>query len=240
MSSADCRPDPFSLLGPYHDAHMHLDFALNGEDLACAAAAEGLSVFANTVTLDGFERAQERFAAFGNVHVGVGLHPWWADETFDANRFELLAARTRFVGEVGLDFGPKHAGNREAQTDAFECIAGICARQGGKLLSIHAVKSANAVLDVLEAAGVLDSCTCIFHWFSDSGDALVRAREDGCYFSINPMMLAMRRGREYARQLPRDRMLVETDAPPGEGVVYGFEDWKSALGDVGAVLDEIR
>ena len=53
----------------------------------------------------------------------------------------------------------------------------------------------------------------IFHWFSGTSDELVRARNAGCYFSVNERMLASKRGREYTRQIPLDRLLLETDAP---------------------------
>ena len=85
------------------------------------------------------------------------------------------------------------------------------------MISIHAVRSAGAVLDVLESHGLLipnpDSPVIIFHWFSGTSDELVRAREAGCYFSVNERMLATKRGREYARQIPLDRLLLETDSP---------------------------
>ena len=70
------------------------------------------------------------------------------------------------------------------------------------MISIHAVRSAGAVLDVLESHGLLipnpDSPVIIFHWFSVTSDE---------------RMLASKRGREYARQIPLDRLLLETDAP---------------------------
>ena len=233
MNFSDSRPDPLALFGPVHDAHCHLDFMSNGEEVARAAQQDGMTIFANTVTPSGFTAAKARFQAYPNVFVGLGMHPWWVDASFDAGQFERLASQTCFIGEVGLDFSERRAQNRDEQLDAFGQIAGICARQGGKLLSIHAVKSVQTVLDILERAGALDACTCIFHWFSDSSDALTRARNAGCYFSVNPMMLNTRRGREYVRQLPTNRLLCETDAPPGEGVAYEY----SALA---ASLDEVR
>ena len=236
MKLTNCRPDPFALFGGYHDAHCHLDFMSNGEDVARAADEAGMTIFANTVTPAGFAAARKRFASFENVRVGLGMHPWWADESFDSRAFERLASTTPFIGEVGLDFSAKHAENREAQLDAFTWIANICARQGSKLLSLHAVKSANTVLDILEGASTLATCTCIFHWFSDSSDALQRALKAGCYFSVNPMMLATRRGREYVRQLPVDRLLCETDAPPGEDVPYEFAQLAASIDDVRAAL----
>ena len=70
---------------------------------------------------------------------------------------------------------------------------------------------------MLESHGLLipnpDSPAIIFHWFSGTSDELVRARDADCYFSVNERMLASKRGREYARQIPLDRLLLETDAP---------------------------
>ena len=76
-------------------------------------------------------------------------------------------------------------------------------------------------MDILESNGLLDrstnSPTIIFHWFSGTSDEFNRARSAGCYFSINERMLAIKRGREYARQIPLDRLLLETDAPAEPG-----------------------
>ena len=72
-------------------------------------------------------------------------------------------------------------------------------------------------MDTLESNDLLkdvpNSPTIIFHWFSGTSDEFVRARIAGCYFSVNERMLATKRGREYARQIPLDRLLLETDAP---------------------------
>ena len=73
------------------------------------------------------------------------------------------------------------------------------------------------MLDLLEDTGALRRCTCIFHWYSDNNEALSRSLAAGCYFSVGPLMLRSRRGREYARQLPADRLLLETDYPAENG-----------------------
>ena len=240
IPSDACKPDPFELLGPLHDAHCHLDFMSNGEEVARRAHADGLRLFANTVTPDGFEQARIRFDALENVYVGLGMHPWWVDDVFDTVAFEQLARKTQFIGEVGLDFGKKGEANREAQVDAFAQIATICAHQGAKLLSIHAVRSVETVLDILERAGTLATCTCVFHWFSGTSDELARALRAGCYFSVNPMMLETRKGREYVRQLPVERLLVETDAPPGENVEYEYAELVDGLANVRRIIEGKR
>ena len=86
----------------------------------------------------------------------------------------------------------------------------------------------------------LGSCNCIFHWFSGTSDELHRAVRAGCWFSINEMMLRTRRGREYARQLPADRLLLETDLPPGEDVPFSATDIVSQLERTLAQLAAIR
>ncbi len=199
-----------------HDLHCHLDFMSNAEEVALDAAACGSLIFANTVTPAGFEQARTRFAHSENVRLGLGLHPWYLDPA-SARQLELFEAflpSTQFVGEVGLDFGKRQLPFADGQLDAFREIARWCAREGGKTLSIHAVKSAEAVLDMLAEAGTLSNCTCVFHWFSDANDQLHRAVKAGCYFSVGPFMANSRRGREYLKVIPANKLLFETDAPP--------------------------
>ena len=91
------------------------------------------------------------------------------------------------------------------------------------MLSIHAVRATDQVLDVLERASVLGGMTgnaCIIHWFSGTSDQLTCARRAGCYFSVNPRMLESKRGRAYAQAIPADRLLLETDEPASGGAPW--------------------
>ena len=212
-----------------HDMHCHLAFMANGEDVAAEAQENGTLLFANTVTMDEYDKARKRFGAFDNVRIGLGTHPWWADGSFDADRFEKLAEHERFIGEIGLDLGRRHEENRQAQLDAFETAAGICARQGNKIVSLHAVHSSAEVLDVLERTGVLQTCTCIFHWFTGPSDLLKRAISAGCRFSAGPRMLVTGKGREYVKAIPAGQLLLETDAPPKQGQRYSYVELRAEL-----------
>ena len=62
----------------------------------------------------------------------------------------------------------------------------------------------------------------------------------GCWFSVNEMMLRTRRGREYARQLPEGRLLLETDLPPGENVPFSAQEIAASLERTLAQLASIR
>lgn len=222
--------DSFALV----DMHCHLDFSSDMAALAQLAQVHSVAAFSNTVTPEGYLAASKALASFPNVRVGVGLHPWWvADGCCDAKQVELacqLIQKTRFVGEVGLDFAPRREGTFETQLDAFERIVYACCAQNGKVISIHAVRSATAVLDVLERHRATHDNACILHWFSGSSQELARARKLGCHFSVNPNMLATKRGRAYVRQIPPERLLLETDLPEeGEIAAQAGPEWIETL-----------
>ena len=226
------------------DMHCHLDFSSDAAALARLAQAHGVVAFSNTVTPEGYLAAGEALAGFPNVRVGVGLHPWWvADGRCGAEQVELacqLIQETRFVGEVGFDFTPRREGTFETQLDAFERIVDTCCAQGGKVISIHAVRSATAVLDVLERHNATHGNTYILHWFSGSSQELVRARELGCHFSVNPNMLATKRGRAYVRQIPPGRLLLETDLPDeGTDAAQAGPAWIAQLEYAAQMLGKI-
>ena len=207
----------------FFDAHCHLDLMTGPNAVAHEAATMGLEFFDCGVDPRGFAAANKRASSSPNIIAGVGLHPWWiADGRCGTAEVDLLcelAVRERFIGEVGLDFSPRFAGTEEIQTQAFERLCQTLSQHSipRRALSIHAVRSAETVLDILETNSLFnnspDSPAIIFHWFSGTSDELNRARNVGCYFSINERMLATKRGREYTRQIPLDRLLLETDAP---------------------------
>ena len=207
----------------FFDAHCHLDLMAGPDAVAREAVAMGLGLFDCGVDPRNFAPADKRASTNPNIIVGVGLHPWWITDgrcgTAEVNLLCELASRERFIGEVGLDFSPRFAGTEEIQTQSFERLCQTLSQNplAGRVLSIHAVRAAGATLDILESNGLLkdtpNSPTIIFHWFSGTSDELVHARHTGCFFSINERMLATKRGREYARQIPLNRLLLETDAP---------------------------
>lgn len=207
----------------FFDTHCHLDLMLSPDATANESAALGLGLFDCGIDPCDFEAAKKRASRYPNIIAGVGLHPWWlADGRCGPAEVNLLcevAAQGRYIGEVGLDFSTRFAGSEPLQTQALDRLCETLAQHPltERVISIHAVRSAGAVLDVLESHGLLipnpDSPVIIFHWFSGTSDELVRARDAGCYFSVNERMLATKRGREYARQIPLDRLLLETDSP---------------------------
>ena len=225
---------------PLHDMHCHLDFLADGRDVALRLGEKGTRLFMNTVTPAEYAGACAKFDGVEGVRVGLGMHPWWVDGTFDAERFAELARTTRFIGEVGLDFGKRGSVNRAEQVQAFAQIARICAEQGGKVLSMHAVKSVDSALETLQVSGALETCTCIFHWFTGSSDQLHRALQSGCYVSANRFMLQTKRGPEYVKAIPASRLLLETDEPPEDAVGFTADDLLAPLREVADAIATIK
>ena len=205
------------------DAHCHLDLMACPDTVADETTALGLGLFDCGVDPRDFAAAKTRASHHPNIIAGAGLHPWWlADGRCGPAEVNLLcevADQERYIGEVGLDFSARFAGSEPLQIQALDrlCDALVQYPLAGRVISIHAVRSAGTVLDALESYGLLtpspNSPAVIFHWFSGTSNEFVRARNAGCYFSVNERMLATKRGREYARQIPLDRLLLETDAP---------------------------
>lgn len=211
------------------DTHFHYDFLPQAtrERFTAGLAQEGVGFIAQTVRPSGFleiERESLPMAA-------VGYHPWYIDDNYERELeiFRAALPRTRFVGEIGLDFAPRRLDDVPAETQIriFTCILdAVRASSQSHILSIHTVRSADAVLDLIEPR--LDTSSSdapgetfvpIFHRFGGTSDELTRLIRAGGYISVNPLMLRTKRGRAYVAQVPADRLLLETDLPrePGTG-----------------------
>ncbi len=228
------------------DAHVHLDFMSNAAEVAADATRDGLGLYAATVTPAGYDAAHPELDDVPNVCLALGLHPWWVADgrckERDVRHFEELAGHTRWLGEVGLDFSDAHTApdSHGRQAAAFARVCAAAARTSSSVLSIHSVRAADTCLDILADTGCLERCHCVFHWFSDSSDELHRAVTSGCWFSVNEMMLATRRGREYARQVPLGRLLTETDLPPHGRAPFSARKIEASLERSIATMAQLR
>jgi TatD DNase family protein len=196
------------------DFHCHLDLYPDFEELV--RESERLGIFTLAVTTTPRAWARNRMLASPTKHVraALGLHPQLVAEHWrEIDLWESLLGETRYVGEVGLDAGPRYYASMDRQTEIFRRILRRCAEAGNKILSIHSVRSAAKVLDLIEEEVPRGRAKFVFHWFTGSTAEARRATELGCYFSINSQMLANDRGRALVASIPIDRILTETDGP---------------------------
>ena len=201
------RPD-------YVDFHTHLDLY---PDLRVAIAAcdrRRTATLTVTTTPKAFVRNRELADVSEFVRVGLGLHPQLvAERSGEIALFDKLLPRSRYVGEVGLDAGPRHYRSLELQKSIFEHILRLCANGGEKILSVHSVRATKSVLDLLEKHFPSHRGSVVLHWFSGNVGETRRGVALGCYFSVNERMLASPNGRRILREIPEDRLLTETDGP---------------------------
>lgn len=232
-----------------YDMHCHVGFAPEPAAVAKAGAKTGIGALSCTVEPTEYERLLPALADAPNVALGLGAHPWWVADgrvgTVELDRFCKLAVATRFIGEIGLDFaGPRDTEESCArQIAALKRILSACNDEHAaetKLVSVHAVNAAATVLDLLEEAGTLRHHQVIFHWFSGTSDDLQRALRLRCFFSVGPRMLASRRGREYARQIPADQLLLETDMPARVGDGLPAEVWRAELDNALSSITQLK
>lgn len=236
------------------DTHCHPDFIQDPAeraDLVRALADDGLRLVAQTMTPTGFGELEAwleeaDLPAAARPLPALGLHPWMLrPETAEADVDDLLAAlpRARCLGEIGLDFTPQRLeqAGEALQTRVLRRIL-VAARDDGRplVLSIHAVQSVTAVLDLLEECGIPDSDVVpVVHWFSGTSDELTRLVRLGGAISVHPRMLEVKRGRAYVRQVPADRLLLETDRPGGSGVADAVA-WSAAVSGLMEQVAELR
>ncbi len=224
------------------DMHCHLDFIENTVEFENLAAVCGINSLSNTIKPEGYARLREAFANTPYARLALGAHPWWiangniGEESLAL--FEELAADADYIGEVGLDFSGDRAETKSTQIAALERI--LKAAGANKLISLHAGKAEEELLNVLESTGAAASCDCILHWYSGSAEQLKRAIELGCYFSVGKRMVQTKRGAEYARIIPIDRLLLESDMPSRENTTYSPSQWNADLTEALLAIAEAR
>jgi TatD DNase family protein len=198
------------------DTHTHLSSCKPPDaELVAAAAEQGVRRIV-TIGMDG-ETGRAALAAaaeFPGVRAAIGRHPHKTEGFGPADLDELreLASDPRCVaiGETGLDYYRDYA-PRADQHRAFEAQIDL-ARELGKPLVIHTRAADDDTLaeDGERAAGT----TVILHCFS-MPDRLEDCLRPGWFLSFagNATYPSAEGLREAARDVPVDRLLVETDAP---------------------------
>ncbi|MGH9436314.1 MAG: Qat anti-phage system TatD family nuclease QatD [Candidatus Acidiferrales bacterium] len=196
------------------DFHCHLDLFPDPVTAIREAEEAGIHTLTVTTTPRAWPRNVELTNKSRLIRPALGLHPQVVPErAAEISLWEEYLPQARYVGEVGLDAGPHYYSSLDAQKEVFAHILKKCDAAGGKILTVHSVRAAAAVLHLIEEHQSSRRCKLVLHWFTGSKSEATRASELGCYFSINAAMLSKERGRDLVCALPADRILTETDAP---------------------------
>ena len=204
------------------DHHCHLDFeqlAADREGLLARAKAAGVGIMVTISTrVRQLPTLLDICAAHDNIYCSVGTHPHNADEErgIPADELVRLAEHPKVVaiGEAGLDYFYKK-GSPEAQAEGFRAHI-EAARHTGLPLEIHTRDADADTIAILEEAHAEGGpFPAILHCYTGGPELAARAVELGLYVSFTGVLTFKKNEalREIARNVPLDRLLVETDAP---------------------------
>ncbi len=203
------------------DSHCHLDrleldkLGLSLEQVIAQAQAQQVEhLLCVCVSLSEFDQMVQQVAPFAMVSVSCGEHPLHQHEQVDAERLLHKCALPQVVavGETGLDYhyAPD---SKLSQQAAFVSHIQV-ANQVNKPLIIH-TRDARADTLALMRSHNATHCGGVLHCFTENWQMAKAALDLGFYISISGIMTFRNADelRSVVKQLPLERLLIETDAP---------------------------
>jgi len=204
------------------DTHCHLDFADfddERDDIIARAHEAGVKQMVTISTrvrkIDGLLAITERYPS---VFCSVGTHPNNAGDELDiktedlvrlANAHEKIVA----IGEAGLDYFYDTQKPGDQKTGLIRHIA--AARETKLPLVIHSRSADDDMIEILQTESGKGAFPFILHCFSSGAELSRVGVELGGYISFSGILTFPKSQelREIAKDVPLDRLLVETDAP---------------------------
>jgi len=204
------------MVATFVDSHCHVSMAQGAAEVLARARKAGVRGFLVPSTMLGDVDAVVELAEHHrDVWAAVGFHPHEAkdfDDGAEARIDSLLSGdRVVAVGEIGLDYHYDHS-PRDVQRRVLVRQLELAKKHRLPAI-IHNRESTEDVIAILseEGAGVGG----VLHSFTESYDAAKRLIDMGWYVSFSGI-LTFRNAeplREVAKNLPQDRVLIETDTP---------------------------
>ena len=206
------------------DSHAHIDgeeFDADREEVIRRARDAGVSAILNVATGDphsgALERAVELSEKHRDIYTAIGTHPHDArlyDEQAEQQINGLLkSTRVLAWGEIGLDF---HYDNspRDVQLDVFGRQLDS-ARNAGLPVIVHTREAEVETIETLKSHLGVSNLAGVMHCFSGSLWLAQQAIDLGFLISFSGIVTFKKAEdlRSVARQVPLDRLLIETDCP---------------------------
>ncbi len=204
------------------DSHAHLDGPEFEKDLDAVrerAAAVGITDFICVGASEGLKSNPRTLALVSDkpgFFASVGLHPHDAhlvtDETLTQIRTWALHPKVVAIGETGLDYHYDRS-LREVQRAAFRAFLGM-AKDLKLPCIVHTREAEEDTIQILRDEGAQE-IGGVIHCFTGTSTLAQAALELGFYISFSGVLTFRNAAplRAIAKELPKDRVLVETDCP---------------------------
>ncbi|MEO8175562.1 MAG: TatD family hydrolase [Sphingomicrobium sp.] len=231
------------------DSHCHLNYeglVERQDEVLDAARARGVAGFLNIATRqkewgDILATAERH----GDVWASVGVHPHEADVHPDLGAAALVDgadhAKVVAIGECGLDYYYDKS-DRAAQRERFAAHI-EAARTTGLPLIVHTRAAEDDTAELLGAAAGEGGVSGVLHCFTGSAQLARKALDMGFFISLSGIVTFKnaRDLQDTAKQVPLDRLLVETDAPFLAPVPHRGRPCEPAfVADTAAFVAELR
>ena len=203
----------------YFDTHAHYDdeqFDLDRDELLASMPENGVTLIVNAASDVRTARIGRALAEkYPFVYFAAGVHPHEAsgmDGGTCGQLRELLAhPKAVAVGEIGLDYH-YDLSPRDVQRERFAEQMEL-AREVGMPVIIHEREACADTLDVLRA--FWGDVRGVFHCYSGSWETAKEILDHGWYLSFTGVVTFKnaRRALEVVRNMPLERLMIETDSP---------------------------
>src|SRR3954466_7617988 len=230
------------------DSHVNLhapQFDDDREAVISRALASGVRLMVNICDRVSNYPAVRLVAQHPDIWCTVGTHPHEAKEDpgLSVARLVEIAADPRVVGmgETGLDFH-YDLSPRDIQASVFRAHV-AAARETGLPLVVHTREAAAVMGEILEEEYARGAFRILMHCYTSGAELAARAAALGAWFSVSGIATfkAAEDVRAVVRDMPADRIIVETDCPYLAPVPHrGRRNEPAFLPHVLARLAEIR
>ena len=203
------------------DSHCHLDFDVFDEDRQETIQRARNAGVATMVTIctrvTRFDEIRAIAESDENIWCSVGIHPHQAEEEPIVSVDDLVsrAAHPKVIGigETGLDYYYDNS-PRELQETSFRTHI-AASRETGLPLIVHTRDADDDMADILEDEMGKGAFPGVLHCFSSGRQLAERALDIGFYISLSGIVTFKNAQdlRDIAKDVPVDRILVETDSP---------------------------
>lgn len=236
------------------DSHCHLDFPefqnRLPEVLANMKSSNVTHALCVSVDIPDFPNVLKLAQEYPHLYASVGVHPDYEDTPEPSVEFlvEMATKHSKIIaiGETGLDYfrmGDRSYESLEWQRDRFRTHI-RAALQAKRPLIIHTRSASEDTINILKDEGA-DAIGGVMHCFTESLDVARKAMDMGFYISFSGIVTfkSAKELQETCKQIPLDRLLIETDSPYLAPIPYRGKTnepaWVSKVGEYIAALKGI-
>lgn len=195
----------------YYDTHCHIDLGDNIQEIINESEHEKIYILAMTNLPILFDKLDKSLSS-KYIRACLGFHPELVFKyKFLIPKMWEYLERTKYIGEVGLDFKKNTTiEEKEVQIEFLKELISRCNSTERKILSLHS-RAAEKEVDAIIKNNF--NGTLIFHWYSGGVTIMKNLLKKGAYFSINKAMTNSKSGKNIIKNIPLNKILLETDFP---------------------------